>query len=412
MVPGLIIIGAVDACVYDIFRNFARCFYINCKYMKISYFMAVLLCLVLPCVAGCGAGGASTEEYAGIVYKPQYASAFEITGAEGAGSTMVSVADPWQGARGVRARLLVLRGDEQAPRGFDGQVMRGDARRIVAMSSTHVAMLDALGALDRVVGVSGRRFISNKRLEAMGGSVVDVGAEGNVDYERLVAAEPDLVLLYGVNGASVMEGKLKELGIPFMYVGEYLEESPLGKAEWIVALAEVTGLRDKGLQVFSGIPGRYNKLKERVASHTVSRPSVLLNTPYGGNWFMPSSRNYMCRLIEDAGGVNVYDRDTDNTSEVVSMEEAFLLGSKADKWLNTGMASSMAEVLEMAPKMAELPCFKAGEVYNNNRLVTEAGGNDFYESGIVCPDVVLRDIVKILHPELVEEDFVYYHRLR
>ncbi len=139
--------------------------------------MAVLLCLVLLCVAGCGAGGVATEEYAGIVYKPQYASAFEITGAEGAGSTMVSVADPWQGARGVRARLLVLRGDEQAPRGFDGQVMRGDARRIVAMSSTHVAMLDALGALDRVVGVSGRRFISNKRLEAMGGSVVDVGAE-------------------------------------------------------------------------------------------------------------------------------------------------------------------------------------------------------------------------------------------
>lgn len=108
MVPGLII-GAGDACVYDIFRNFARCFYINCKYMKISYFMAVLLCLVLLCVAGCGAGGVATEEYAGIVYKPQYASAFEITGAEGAGSTMVSVADPWQGARGARTAACVER---------------------------------------------------------------------------------------------------------------------------------------------------------------------------------------------------------------------------------------------------------------------------------------------------------------
>ena len=109
------------------------------------------------------------------------------------------------------------------------------------MSSTHIAMLDAIGETGRVVGVSGIDYISNPDIQARRDSVGDVGYEGNINYELLLSLDPDLVLLYGVNGASSMEGKLKELDIPFMYVGDYLEESPLGKAEWLVALSEVIG---------------------------------------------------------------------------------------------------------------------------------------------------------------------------
>lgn len=109
------------------------------------------------------------------------------------------------------------------------------------MSSTHIAMLDAIGETGRVVGVSGIDYISNPDIQARRDSVGDVGYEGNINYELLLSLDPDLVLLYGVNGASSMEGKLKELDIPFMYVGDYLEESPLGKAEWLLALSEIIG---------------------------------------------------------------------------------------------------------------------------------------------------------------------------
>lgn len=369
--------------------------------------IVLLLALVL---AACGGSSRSTLP-AKELYKPAYAGAFRILGDSLSQNTVISVSNPWQGAEGVRRDLLVLR-EGEAPAGFDGQIMRGDARRIVAMSSTHVAMLSALGLADRIVGVSGLDFISDPAVLARRESITDVGSEGNVDYERLLASRPDLVLLYGVSGASVMEGKLRELGIPYMYVGDYIEESPLGKAEWLVAIAEACGVRDKGVGLFRPIPSRYEALRRKVADAGLPAPSVMLNTPYSGNWFMPSSRSYMCLLIKDAGASPVYDRDTGSKSATIDMEQACLLASRADFWLNPGQAASLADIRAMAPKLASLPLLTSGKVFNNNKRSTSAGGNDFYESAIVRPDTVLADLISIFHPGLIDHNPVYYRPLR
>lgn len=243
-------------------------------------------------------------------------------------------------------------------------------------------------------------------------SIGDVGYEGNINYELLLSLDPDLVLLFGVNGASSAEGKLKETGIPFLYVGDYLEESPLGKAEWLVALSEVVGRRAEGEKVFVEIPVRYNALKQRVADNALDAPSVMLNTPYGDSWFMPSTENYAVRLITDAGGDYIYKKNTGNSSTPIDLEEAYLLASEADMWLNVGMANTLDELKAACPKFADTRCVRNGYVYNNNARTNAAGGNDYYESAVVNPDLLLRDLVKIFHPELVEEDFVYYKQLK
>lgn len=372
----------------------------------------LLILLAASLLAACGHRSASTDNYDRTLYAPRYASGFEIVGADGAASTMLKVRNPWQGAEGIETRLFIARNGELAPAGFEGQVLDGDARRVVCMSSTHVAMLDLAGAAETIVGVSGLDYLSNAHVAANRSRIDDVGYEGNVDYERIVARQPDLVLLYGVNGASGMEPKLRELGIPFIYIGDYLEESPLGKAEWMVALSEVVGCRSEGEKVFAEIPVRYNALKQRVAENALDAPSVMLNMPYGDSWFMPSAGSYAVRLIEDAGGDYIYKKNTGNASTPVDMEEAYLLASAADLWLNVGMASTLGEVKAACPKFADTRCFRNGYVYNNNARTNAAGGNDYFESGVVHPELVLRDLIKIFHPELVEEDFVYYKRLK
>lgn len=370
----------------------------------------VALCAIV--VAACGRKSVSLEDFDKPVYMLEYASGFDIQGADSKQSVLLTVTNPWQSADGIAVQLFIARDGETAPEGFDGQVLEGDADRIVAMSSTHIAMLDAIGEVDRVVGVSGIDYISNPDIQARRDRIGDVGYEGNINYELLLSLDPDLVLLYGVNGASGMEPKLRELGIPFMYVGDYLEESPLGKAEWMVALSEVVGCRSEGEKVFAEIPVRYNALKQRVAENALDAPSVMLNMPYGDSWFMPSAGSYAVRLIEDAGGDYIYKKNTGNASTPVDMEEAYLLASAADLWLNVGMASTLGEVKAACPKFADTRCFRNGYVYNNNARTNAAGGNDYFESGVVHPELVLRDLIKIFHPELVEEDFVYYKRLK
>lgn len=370
------------------------------------------LCLLIVLLAACnGKTTTSVDDFSKRIYTPEYASCFDIKGSDGCESTIITVTNPWQGADSIATALFIARNGETAPEGFAGQVLEGEASRIVAMSSTHIAMLDAIGEAGRVVGVSGIDYISNPVIAARRDSIGDVGFEGNINYELLLSLEPDLVLLYGVNGASSMEGKLNELGIPFMYVGDYLEESPLGKAEWLVALSELVGKLEDGEKAFAGIPARYNALKKRVADSVLDAPSVMLNAPYGDSWFMPSAESYVARLVKDAGGDYIYKKNTGNSSLPIDLEEAYKLTSEADVWLNVGMARSLEDLEVSCPKFSDTRCFRNGNVWNNNLRTNASGGNDYYESAVVNPDILLRDLVKIFHPELVEDEFVYYNRL-
>ena len=239
-----------------------------------------LISFLILALTSCGHGETSADEYSIPLYSPEYASGFDIKGAEGKESSIITVRNPWQGADSVSTRLFIARNSEAAPDGFEGCVLDGEARRIVTMSSSHIAMLDALGATDCIVGVSGLKFISNSDIQARRDSIADVGYDGNVNYELILSLSPDLVLIYGVNGESPMTAKLKELSIPYMYVADYLEESPLGKAEWLVALAEIIGQRPLGEDVFSHIPQNYHTLKQKVNQH-VPHGEVLGQTDQG-----------------------------------------------------------------------------------------------------------------------------------
>lgn len=370
----------------------------------LNFLMTILL-------AACQKNSSNLEDFTKHLYTPQYASGYQINTNSDSISTLISVSGSWQGADSIPSLLLITRDGEEAPDDFDGQVLKNDAARIVTMSSTHIALLDALGATDRIVGVSGIDYITNPEIRKKRDSIADVGYEGNIDYEALVAADPDIVLLYGVNGASSMEGKLRELGIPFLYVGDYLEESPLGKAEWIVPLAEIIGQRDKGEEVFTGIAERYNALKTKVAENALDAPSVMLNVPYGDSWFMPSASSYMARLISDAGGNYIYTKDTGNISAPIDLEEAYRLASEADFWLNVDRMESLSQLAAKCPKFTDTRIFRNGYVFNNTLRANSVGGNDFFESGITHPDIILGDLISIFHPESSDSVLFYYKKL-
>ena len=378
--------------------------------MKFKSIISTITLLCLLFLASCVYNKkTSLEAFKQDVYTPEYATGFKILGAKNAQSTLIQVSNPWQGAKDVTMSYFISRNGELPPTGFTGPTIPAGAQHIVCMSSSYIAMLDALGQVDRIVAVSGINYIANPYILAHRDSIKDMGPE--INYELLLGLKPDVVLLYGIGDAqTAVTDKLKELAIPYMYVGEYLEESPLGKAEWLVALSELTDSRDKGIDVFREIPKRYQALKDLTAS-VEQRPTVMFNTPWNDSWVMPSTQSYMAQLVTDAGAAYIYKENPSNSSAPIGLETAYGLIQKADYWINVGTASTLDELKNMNHKFADAKSVRDKTVYNNNLRITATGGNDYWESAVVRPDVVLRDLIHIFHPELVSDSTYYYRHL-
>lgn len=326
------------------------------------------------------------------VYAPRYAQGFSVV-TDGR-DTILRVTNPFQG-QGESAEELVL----------DRPIWR-----VVCMSSSHVAMLDRLNATDRVVGVSGLRFVSTPNIDHS--MVCDVGYDSNLNYELIAALRPDVVLLYGITGEnSTVSAKLDELGLRYIYLGEHVEVTPLAKSEWLVAFGYMCGLSQRAVAEFDSIAVRYESLCERVAECN-TRPSVMLNAPYRDVWYVPSDDSYMVSLVADAGGRYVCAGDSSHMSRPIDLETAYAAVSQADVWLNTNQITSLDELRRSNPRFADTPAVRCGRVFNNVARQNEAGGSDFWESGVVNADVVLRDMVEILHPEVLNHNLYYYIQLR
>ena len=366
----------------------------------------------LTLLAGCAGGGVPFDHtlFSEVIYSPTHATGFEIRGCEEGNSTLIVVKNPWQGADDVEQMLLIDRDGTFNTSGTDIQRIDHDAKRIICMSSSYVAMLSTIGKQEAIAGVSGINFISDKYVVANSDKIGDVGYDNNINYEMVVALNPDLVLLYGVMGASGMESKLRELGIPYLYLGEYVESSPLGKAEWMVAVGEITGARDKAVEIFSTISERYTALATEVSLAAKERKQVMLNTPYRDSWFIPSEQNYIARIIRDAGGEPFTIAGTGNSSQPIDIEQAYIWASEADVWLNVGASNSLEELIRQNPKFADVKAVREKRVYNNNARQTTQGGSDFWESGVVRPDVILQDLVTILQGN--EGELYYYKQLK
>ena len=350
------------------------------------------------------------------IYTPRYAKGFSVERDTTTGEKLLCIRNPWQGASDI---VFYTEIDSLSP-----------PKRIVAMSSSHAAMLDAVGCSDRIIGLSGCRFIYNSDLckKIAEGEIAEIGYDSAFDFEKIRSLNADIVLLYGVAGeAKSITDKLDELRIPYIYIGDYLEDDPLGKAEWVVALASLCGVESEGIAFFEEVESRYNALREQKYC-SAYKPRVMLNLPYRDTWFMPPHNSYMVRLIEDAGGEYILKtkderRKTkeDNLSSLnsqlstksmpISLEEALVLAMKADFWINLGQIASKEELQAAAPRFAEVDAVNFGRLYNNTKRTNESRGSDFWESGAVRPDIILEDLIKILHYEAQTDSLYYYKKL-
>jgi iron complex transport system substrate-binding protein len=326
------------------------------------------------------------------------------------GLPLVTVKTPWPGGKPVRY-LLVPRG-QPVPEVADTTVVHTPVRSVVCMSTTFIAQLSVLDKVDTIVGVDRKRYVYSPEVRRMiaAGTVAEVGGDRTIDLERALAIKPDLVLTFGLDDS--LAGTYRQLaraGVTTVFSADYLEPTPLGRCEWIRFFGLLFGAEQRANIYFAEVVKEYTALKQ-LTRDVKKRPTVLLNSPFKGTWYVPGGASYTACTLADAGGTYLWADDRKPGVLTVAFESVLAKGASADVWLNPGTWKTLADGRAVDERFALFAPFRAGRVYNYVGRTTEQGGNDFWESAAVRPHDVLRDLIRIFHPALLPEHQLFWYR--
>ena len=376
---------------------------------RTGIFPAVLAVLLWACSDGVKDAGTHQAE-PGM----QYANGFHIE--SHAQYQILHVRDPWQGSRGNHFRYVLAGHDVTLPDSLsDLPVIRVPVKRLVCMSTTHVAMITSLGQSGSIVGISGSEYISDPmiRRRIREGLVRDVGADQTLNYELLIALQPDVIVAYGVSGeVSGMVNRMEDFGIPVILNGDYLETEPRGKLEWVRFMATLHQEEALADSIFRQAESRYLELRRMASNRDVS-PTVMTGLPWKGSWYIPGGQSFAAAFIRDAGGSFIWEASPGREALPMSLEAVFSKAAKADIWINCGSAESLEDIEQTDRRLTRFQPYFTSQVYNNTARLNPEGGNDFWESGVMHPHIILADLVNIFHPDLLPGyEPVYYSRLK
>lgn len=369
-----------------------------------------LLILPLSCSSG------QSDKIAEVHGKRnEYSERFIISHNDG--YSKITVINPWQGANERYIDYYISDDISAIPPGTESsQIIIRPVESIVCTSTTHIAMLDTLGGAELIKGVSGSEFVYNKVLRSRieKGIVSDIGYENGYNSELIYSIRPDILLAYGVGSESVpVYSRLSDMGVTVLYIADYLENHPLARSEWIKVFGELLGKQDMAEKIFLSVSNEYKEIVKKITDEGKSKPDVLLGLPFKDKWFISPGNSYMARLIKDAGGKYLWEESQSDVSIPMSLEAVCQQAMKADVWLNAGIAGSINDIRLVDSRLADLPVTSEGSVFNNNRRLNRYGGNDYWESGIINPHILLKDIACILNPDIFPgHELTYYTELK
>jgi iron complex transport system substrate-binding protein len=377
--------------------------------MNFLKYISIVLFIVF---SGCGTGKKDTRILTETGNKISRAERFSLE--QKNGLTEVKIIDPWQGANGVKQVYYLIKRGSRLPEWLDSSaVIFVPVKKMICMSTTHVAMITALGEENSLAGVSGINFVYSPVIQknAENGLVADVGYEANLNKELILKIAPDLIMIYGIGSeSSGYVGKIKELGIKVIINADYLETDPLGRAEWIKLFGALYTKEKLADSLFNSEVNEYSDLKSFIAKSTTTKPKVLLGLPFKDTWYISPGNSFISNLISDAGGDYLWRDTKSSVSMPYGIENVYIRGLKADYWLNIGTVNTRHEITNIDPRLNDLACFKNDNLFNNNKRITAKGGNDFWESGALHPHLLLKDIAIILHPEIFADHKLMFYK--
>lgn len=375
--------------------------------MKITLPPFYLLLLVIL-VSGC-----KRDDNANTLSKPaatnqiRQAKGLEIYGYQG--YTIVKISNPWPKATKEYTYVLQQK-DAVIPDSLKTfPVIPVPIRTIVVTSTTHIPSLEMLGEENTLVGFPSLDLISSEKIRTRieSGKIKELGNNQNLNTEVLIDLQPDLIVGFGIDNNNPTLDNLQKKGLQIMLNGDWNEQSPLGKAEWIKFFGALYNKEDLAEKLFANIEKEYQTTLA-LAQKAASKPTVVQGAIYENQWYLPHGNSWGSVFIRDAGGKYIWSESQGTGSLSLPFETVLEKAGEADFWIGSAQFTSLKAMTTDNPHYSQFKAYRNKKVYSFSNKKGKTGGLIFYELAPNRPDLVLKDMLKILHPELLPDYQLYF----
>ena len=363
----------------------------------------VQLLLLTVLVLSCGGRQTTASQAEGDTVRFKYATQLSVVRYDG--YTVATLKNPWKEGMVLHQYVLVPADAAEMPAGIPHgmTIVRTPLRRSMIFSTVHCAMLMDFGKQDCIAGVADLKYIKIPWIQQQvkEGRISDVGDGLSPVVEKIIDQRPDALFLSPFENSGGY-GKLEDIDIPIVECAEYMESSPLGRAEWLRFYGMLFGCEQKADSLFNAIDKNYNTLKALTAHHRPSPnlhcPQVLLDNVTGSVWYVPGGKSTIGQMIQDAGGSYPWAGDNHNGSVSLPFESVLEKAGEADIWLFRYSSDHQITYDELRSEHHGYNQFKAFR--NQQVYACNVEQSLFYEETPFHPDWLLNDFIRILHPEL------------
>ena len=380
--------------------------------------MRIYLCLVLLCLLGCKGKSSGAEQ--SVDSAPEntsspvhFAKGFQLQRTDD-GITVLKVLQPWPNASKPFTYALVNR-DSLSSISIDydkyDAVVPVPINRIVVTSTTHIPALEALGVANQLIGFPGTDYISSEftRNRISEGAVVNLGNNETINTEMTLQLQPDLVVGFSISSENRAYETLERAGIPVVYNGDWTEQTPLGKAEWIKFFAPFFQMEAKANTLFDSISESYLQARD-LALKAENTPTVMSGALYKDVWYVPGGKSWAAQFIRDANGSYLWEDTEEVGSLSLSLESVLSKASEADLWISPSQFTTYDEMQQANGHYRQFNPFRKQKIFTYALSKGETGGLTFFELGPNRPDLILKDLIHIFHPDVLPNHNLYFFK--
>jgi len=325
----------------------------------------------------------------------------------------LSIHTSFQGDTNTQNYFLVPK-SQKIPDSLENEIIiRIPIDKIVVTSTTHIPMLELLGVENKLVGFPNTTYISSLKTRTLieNGKIKDIGQDQNINTEILLELQPELVVGFGINNTNEVLQNIKKMGIPVVMNSDWLEQDPLGRAEWLRFFGAIFQKDSLALARFDEIENNYNNIKKKTLESS-KEPTVLSGSLFQDVWHMPAGNSFVAHFLEDAKSNYLWNDSKGTGSLSLSLESVLEKGKNADFWIAPGYFTSKAVMLQNSPHYKEFKAFTQDNIFTYANTKGPTGGVLYFELATARPDLVLQDLAHILHPEVFPNyEMVFFKKL-